>query len=82
MNRYYTRASNFYYGDNARLLIRRKLALPLCVNKNIAFGYINAEIDLKNPNIGNFEIEVAKNKYKALIINEPLHDPSNINLKN
>ena len=53
-----------------------------CYNKNIAFGYINAEIDLKDSNIGNFEIEVAKNKYKALIINEPLHDPSNINLKN
>ena len=37
MNKYYTRACNFYYGVNAKRLIKKKLALPLCGNINIAF---------------------------------------------
>ena len=40
MNKYYTRACNFYYGRNARLLIKKKLALPLCGNKDIAFDKV------------------------------------------
>ena len=40
MTKYYTRACNFYYGVNAKLLIKKKLALPLCGNKNIAFDKI------------------------------------------
>jgi len=40
MRRYYTRACNFYYGTNAKNLIKKKLALPLCGNKNIAFDTI------------------------------------------
>ena len=40
MNKYYTRACNFYYGNNARLLIKKKIAVPLCGNKNIAFDKI------------------------------------------
>ncbi len=40
MNKYYTRACNFYYGENAKLLIRKKLAFPLCGSKNIAFDKI------------------------------------------
>ena len=40
MNKYYTRACNFYYGENARLLIKKKLALPLCGNKDVAFDKI------------------------------------------
>ena len=37
MKKYYTRACNFYYGISAQLLIKKKLALPLCGNKKIAF---------------------------------------------
>ena len=40
MTKYYTRACNFYYGANAKLLIKKKLALPLCGNKNIAFDKV------------------------------------------
>ena len=40
MNKYYTRACNFYYGTIARQLISKKLALPLCGDKNIAFDKI------------------------------------------
>ena len=40
MRKYYTRACNFYYGTNAINLIKKKLALSLCGNKNIAFDKI------------------------------------------
>ena len=40
MRKHYTRACNFYYGINAKNLIKQKLALPLCGNKNIAFDNI------------------------------------------
>ena len=40
MTKYYTRACNFYYGINARLLIKKRLALPLCGNTNIAFDKV------------------------------------------
>ena len=40
MTKYYTRACNFYYGINAKLLIKKKLALPLCGDKNIAFDKV------------------------------------------
>tara|TARA_B100001093_G_C26821001_1_gene1011884 strand:- start:494 stop:1561 length:1068 start_codon:yes stop_codon:yes gene_type:complete len=48
MKKYYTRACNFYYGFNASLLIQKKLALPLCGNKDIAFDKV--EIFIKNNN--------------------------------
>ncbi len=49
-------------------------------NKNIAFGYVNnaTEYDLINK---TFEIEVAKKKYKASVLKEPLHDPKNTFMK-
>ena len=40
MKKYYTRACNFYYGTNAKNLIKKKLAFSLCGNKNIAFDNI------------------------------------------
>ena len=40
MKKYYTRACNFYYGTTSQRLIKRKEALPLCGNKNIAFDKI------------------------------------------
>ena len=40
MRNYYTRACNFYHGAKARNLIKKKLALYLCGNKNLAFDYI------------------------------------------
>ncbi len=40
MIKYYTRACNFYYGTEANFLIKKKKALPLCGNKDIAFDKI------------------------------------------
>ncbi len=48
MTKYYTRACNFYYGTKAKSLIIKKLALPLCGHKNIAFDQIEIFIRKKN----------------------------------
>ncbi len=37
MIKYYTRACNFYHGQRAKSLLKQKLALPLCGNKNTVF---------------------------------------------
>ena len=37
MNRYYTRACNFYYGSNSKTLVKKKKALPLNGNSDISF---------------------------------------------
>ena len=56
MIKYYTRAYNFYYGKEAKSLVKNKKALPLCGNKNIAFNKL--EIITRN-----------KNKIKSKTIN-------------
>ena len=61
MHKYYTRACNFYYGNNARLLIKKKLALPLCGNKNIAFDKIEIFIK-KNNKVSSKVINIKKIK--------------------
>ena len=43
-------------------------------NKNIAFGYVDSNIDLKNKNI---KIEIEKKMYEAIFESKPLHDPDN-----
>ena len=40
MRRYYTRACNFYYGNESRLLVNSKKSIPLNGNKNISFDHI------------------------------------------
>ena len=37
MRKYYTRPCNFYYGNYAKKLIKKKKALPLAGNLNMAF---------------------------------------------
>ncbi len=45
-------------------------------NKNLAFGYVNNEIKYDFSK-SDFEIEVAKKKYKVSVLTKPLHDPEN-----
>ena len=40
MKRYYTRACNFYYGNESKILVRKKKSLPLNGNKEISFDFI------------------------------------------
>tara|TARA_B100000886_G_scaffold272984_1_gene196913 strand:- start:5410 stop:6471 length:1062 start_codon:yes stop_codon:yes gene_type:complete len=48
MIKYYTRACNFYFGISAKNLIKKKQALPLCGNKNIAFNKLEIFLRKKN----------------------------------
>ena len=50
-------------------------------NKNMAFGYINYDINKEIAKNNLFEIEVGKIKYKAFLENKPLHDPENVLIK-
>ena len=40
MKKYYTRACNFYYGQNSLNKVKKNLALPVCNNKYISFDTI------------------------------------------
>jgi dihydropteroate synthase len=40
MRRYYTRACNFFYGNESKLLVNSKKSIPLNGNKNISFDHI------------------------------------------
>tara|TARA_A100001037_G_scaffold300794_1_gene329013 strand:- start:373 stop:1437 length:1065 start_codon:yes stop_codon:yes gene_type:complete len=72
MVKYYTRACNFYYGNHAKLLIKKKIALPLCGKNNLAFDCIeffarknrrvkSKKIFLKNlKKLSNFEYKLIK----------------------
>ena len=59
MTKYYTRACNFYYDINAKLLIKKRLALPLCGNTNIAFDKIEV-ITRKNNKVLSQIISIKK----------------------
>ena len=48
MVKYYTRACNFYHGEQAKLLLKKKLARPLCGSNQIVFDKI--EIFKRNNN--------------------------------
>ena len=45
-------------------------------NKNLAYGYVDSKIDYSKSK-SSFEIEIAKKKYKASVLNQALHDPEN-----
>ena len=70
MKKYYTRACNFFYGSNAKKLIKNKSALPLCGDNSISFNQI--EIFVR-----------AKKKIQSKIINikDVTRLPSNIKKK-
>ena len=72
MRKYYTRACNFYYGLQAQNSINKKLALPLCGNKNIAFDHIEIlSRNQKKTELINIEkIKNLGNQLKKVILND------------
>ena len=66
MQRYYTRACNFYYGDQSRILVRKKKTIPLHQIKEISFDHI--------------EIITRKSK-KKISINQIKYLPNNLKKK-
>ena len=76
MFKYYTRACNFYYGKYANTLIKKRLALPLCGNKNIAFNKI--EIFSRKKNIVKSKIINIRN---IRYLNKEIKSKINLDLK-
>ena len=62
MIKYDTRACNFYYGKEAQLQIKKKIALPLCGNRFIAFDSI--ELFIRSNKKINSKIVLLKNLNK------------------
>jgi len=81
MTKYYTRACNFYYGAYAKSLIKKKFALPLCGDLNIAFDKIEI-IKRKNNKITTKTISVKKiNNLNKLLRKKIKQDLKKIVLK-
>ena len=72
MIKYYTRAFNFYYGKQAKLLIKKRIALPLCGSKDIAFDNVdifernNGKVSIKRYHIKNIK-NISINKKKKIL---------------
>ena len=71
MVKYYTRACNFYYGKQAKNLINKGQALPLCGNKKLAFDsleiFSRQNGITKNKIIKLKEIKKLNNKEKRTV---------------
>ena len=71
MVKYYTRACNFYYGKQAKNLINKGQALPLCGNKKLAFDslelFSRQNGITKNKIIKLREIKKLNNKEKRTV---------------
>ena len=73
MKKYYTRACNFFYGNNSKHKIRKKLALPLNGNNSMSFD----EIEIIST---NYKKKIKVNKIKYL--NKNLKNQVNLHLSN
>ena len=61
MHRYYTRACNFYVGNQSKILVNKKRAIPLHQIKEISFG----KNRLRSETAGVFAVSIINN-YKIL----------------
>ena len=77
MRRYYTRACNFYYGAQSKILVNKKKSIPLNQNKEISFDHIEIITRNSKKKISIKEIKNLPKKIKSKIIS----DLKNIKLK-
>ena len=54
MRKYYTRPCNFYYGNYAKILVKKNKALPLAGNDEIAFDKLEIFHRIKKKNVKNY----------------------------
>jgi len=81
MKKHYTRACNFYYGIHSKELIKKKLTLPLCGNKEISFDKIEVFSRYKRK-ISSKSIDLKKiNFLPKLIKKKVLYDLKKITTK-
>ena len=70
MEKYYTRACNFYYGKQSKLKVKSNLALPLSGNTNISFDNIEIITRKYKKKIHIKDISHQSNKLKKKIRND------------
>ncbi len=78
MRRYYTRACNFFYGNESRLLVNSNKSIPLNGNKNISFDQIEIISRTSKKKISINKINKQVKSLKKLI----KEDVEKIRLKN
>ena len=69
MQKYYTRACNFYYNKTSREKVKKKISLPVCGNKSLSFDTIEiiTRTNKKKINIRSIKNLPSKIKKKVLI---------------
>ena len=72
MKKYYTRACNFYYGSISRSLIKKKLALPLCGDKDISFDKIEI-FSRKKKKISSKVLDIRHVNYKNIQLKKKIN---------
>ena len=87
MQRYYTRACNFYFGDQSKILVNKKKSIPLHQIKEISFDHVEIITRKKIRRISINEIKKLPNDLKKKInldikkINSKKKNFSNFNFK-
>ena len=67
MQRYYTRACNFYYGDQSRILVSKKKTIPLNQIKEISFDHIEIITRKSKKKISINQIKYLQNDLKKKV---------------
>ncbi len=67
MQRYYTRACNFYYGDQSKILVNKKRSIPLHQIKEISFDHIEIITRKSKKKISINQIKYLPNDLKKKI---------------
>ncbi len=87
MQKYYTRACNFYYGLNSKLKIKKKLSIPLDGRQNISFDHIelisrNSKKKIYFKNIKFLPRRIKKKIYSDIKLIKKKKKIKNLNLTN
>ncbi len=67
MNRYYTRACNFYYGNHSKSLVNKKKSIPINQNKEISFDHVEIITKKSKRKISIFDIKNLPKKLKVKV---------------
>ena len=80
MQKYYTRACNFYYNNTSKEYVKKKISLPICGNKSFSFDTIEiiTRTNKKKINIKSINKLPLKIKKKVLIDINNISKPKKI----
>ena len=80
MQRYYTRACNFYFGNQSKILVNKKKSIPLHQIKEISFDHVEIITRKKIRRISINQVKMLPNNLKKKINAEKLTRLENIKL--